>query len=247
MNTADISLIIPARNEERLIEQTLEHVLSACRHYEQSVGTRKAAWEVIVVDNNSSDGTLDILKRYEEQAAIQVIHLTEAGAARARNAGRKASTGRILVFVDADTMIPQNSLIRIAAHCSELKDAAGITSLGRLDGGMRSSLWWWFWNTVRLLPLPKAKAMPALMFCTASTFDALGPFDEEVAIGEEWPILAGLYRILPQAVIYDRSIVARSSSRRMEQRAFGYTRTLLKYVWAILHRRGRVHYPDTIR
>ena len=46
---------------------------------------------------------------------------------------------------------------------------------------------WSFWNTVRLLPLPKAKAMPALMFCTASTFDALGPFDEEVAIGEEWP------------------------------------------------------------
>jgi hypothetical protein len=33
----------------------------------------------------------------------------------------------------------------------------------------------------------------------------------------------------------------------MEQRAFGYTRTLLKYVWAILHRSGRVHYPDTIR
>ncbi len=247
MNTAGISLIIPARNEERLIEQTLEHVFSACRHYEQSVGARQAAWEIIVVDNNSSDGTLNILKRYEEQAAIQVIHLKEAGAARARNAGRQASTGRILVFVDADTMSPQNSLTRIVAHCNERKDAAGITSLGRLDGGLRSCLWWWFWNTVRLLPLPKAKAMPAFMFCTASTFDALGPFDEEVAVGEEWPILAGLYRILPQAVIYDRSIVARSSSRRMEQRVFGYTRTFLKYVWAILHRSGRVHYPDTIR
>ncbi len=93
MNTAGISLIIPARNEERLIEQTLEHVLSACRHYEQSVGARKAAWEIIVVDNNSSDGTLDILKRYEEQAAIQVIHLKEAGAAQRETPDAKPPQG----------------------------------------------------------------------------------------------------------------------------------------------------------
>jgi hypothetical protein len=89
--------------------------------------------------------------------------------------------------------------------------------------------------------------MPAFMFCTSTTFDTFGPFDESVAIGEEWPILAGLYRHQRQNVIYDRSIVARSSSRRMNHGRFGYTRTFFKYVWAILHFQGRVHYSDTIR
>lgn len=89
--------------------------------------------------------------------------------------------------------------------------------------------------------------MPALMFCTAEVFDELGPFDEDVAIGEEWPILASLYRLRPHRFVYDRSLTGLSSSRRMERQAFGYTRTFLKYVWAILHRSGRVNYTDRIR
>ena len=89
--------------------------------------------------------------------------------------------------------------------------------------------------------------MPALMFCTTAVFDEFGPFDEDVAIGEEWPILASVYRLRPNRFVYDRSLTGRTSSRRMERQAFGYTRTFLKYVWAILHRPGRVHYTDQIR
>ncbi len=89
--------------------------------------------------------------------------------------------------------------------------------------------------------------MPAAMFCTSAVFDEFGPFDEEVAIGEEWPILAGLYRSRPRQFVYDRSLTAYTSSRRMERLPWGYLRIFAKYVWAILDRRGRIHYSDQIR
>ncbi|MEZ6061028.1 MAG: glycosyltransferase family A protein [Planctomycetaceae bacterium] len=248
MQDPEFSIIIPARNEERLIGQTIDHVLAAGSHFAATGRDSPARhWELIVVDNGSTDGTQAVLERYAGRPEVSVVHLETAGAARARNAGRARARGRILLFVDADTMIPPDCLRRIADHCHQRDNAAGITSLGTLDGGFRARLWWGFWNSVRRLPLAKAKAMPALMFCTAGAFDTHGPFDEDVAIGEEWPILAGLYRRSPEAVVYDRSIVARSSSRRMDRRPFGYSRTFLRYVWAILHRSGRINYGDKIR
>ena len=114
-------------------------------------------------------------------------------------------------------------------------------------GGRRARCWWAFWNAVRRLPLPRAKAMPACMFCTREAFDEFGPFDERVAIGEEWPILAGLYRARPRRFVYDQAITALSSGRRMELQRFGYARTFARYVWAVLSFRGRVDYPDHVR
>jgi len=75
----------------------------------------------------------------------------------------------------------------------------------------------------------------------------LGPFDERVVISEEWPILAGLYRRRPRRLVYERTLVARTSSRRMELRRFGYLRTFCKYVWAILMPAGRRVYSDHVR
>jgi hypothetical protein len=85
------------------------------------------------------------------------------------------------------------------------------------------------------------------MFCTREVFDRFGPFDETVQIGEEWPILAGLYRRCPSRLIYDRSLSAITSNRRMTLQRFGYAKLLFKYIWAVLHHSGRNGYPDTFR
>lgn len=203
--------------------------------------------EVIVVDNNSQDATWALLQECCDQARIRAIWSGEPGAARARNCGRQQARGRILVFVDADTHLPADGLIRIKYWCDREGKEAGITRLASLEGGWRAFGWWTFWEHVRRLPLAHAKAMPALMFCTAKVFDEFGPFDEEVAIGEEWPILANVYKQRRQCFVYDRSLTGLTSSRRMERQAFGYSRTLLKYVWAILHKPGRINYTDRIR
>ena len=241
MSSCSVSVIIPARNESRLICQTLDRVLIATRPL------HPMTTEVIVVDNGSSDGTWEILQRYVANNQIRALRMDRLGAARARNHGRANATGRILVFVDADTQVTVDFLCRIVEHCDLRGIEAGITRLAGLDGGVRARIWWSFWEHVRRLPLSRAKAMPALMFCTAEVFDEFGPFDEQVAIGEEWPILASLYRYRPRRFLYDRSITAFSSSRRMQQQPFGYLRTFVKYVWAILHISGRRHFSDQVR
>lgn len=239
----DLSVIIPARNEERWLTTTLEAAIVAAELAErQSIET-----EIIVVDNCSEDATWNLLQAFASRGDIRTVRLTDLGAARARNHGRAHAHGRILVFVDADTHLPANGLIRIRDWCDRSGKEAGITRLAGLESGWQAWCWWTFWEHVRRLPLPYAKAMPALMFCTADVFDEFGPFDEEVAIGEEWPILARVYRHRSHRFVYDRSMTGLTSSRRMERQPFGYLRTFLKYVWAILHKSGRIHYTDRIR
>ncbi|MCY2962394.1 MAG: glycosyltransferase [Planctomycetota bacterium] len=247
LSRPDVSIIIPARNEERWLTGTLDAALRAVEHFHGTIGGEPRAAEIIVVDNESDDGTWPLLEHYAAQRAVRPVRFSARGAARARNHGRRHAHGRILVFVDADTQIPVEAISRMVTHCDSGEKEAGITALAGLDGGFRAWCWWQFWGHVRRLPLPKAKAMPACMFCTASAFDEFGPFDEGVAIGEEWPILASVYRARPGRFVYDRSIVALTSSRRMDRQRFGYLRTFFKYVWAILDHAGRVHYTDRIR
>ena len=240
-----ISVIIPARNEAALIAATVGSVLRA-RDRHREVRPDGGTVEVIVVDNASDDGTADALDRYAVEGVL-VANCEAGGAARARNLGASLARGRSLIFLDADTQVPPGAIVRIAELVEECGYEAGITLLGALDGGRRARCWWAFWNAVRWLPLARAKAMPACMFCTREAFDEFGPFDVRVAIGEEWPILAGLYRARPRRFVYDRAITALSSAHRMELQCFGYARTFARYVWAVLCFRGRVDYPDHIR
>jgi glycosyltransferase involved in cell wall biosynthesis len=233
-----MSVIIPARNEAALIRQTIEAALAAS-------DALAAETELIVVDNASVDQTAAIVAGFGPP--VRRVYCARLGSAAARNAGAQAARGAVLVFVDADTFIPVHTLCRIADHCRSRGQLAGITRLAPQERGVRARLWWSFWSAVRRLPLPRAKAMPALMFCTREAFQRFGPFDETVSIGEEWPILAGVYRRHPDRFVYDRALVARSSSRRMELQRFGYTRTFARYIWAVLHRSGRIGYPDTVR
>ena len=241
MSDQTLSVIIPARNEHRLIGTTLERVLRSAHQFPHG------SVEVIVVDNASTDGTWELLTQFASSDGVKTVRHDQLGAARARNRGREIAGGQILVFIDADTWIEPDCLPRIVELCRVHGFEAGIIRLKGSDGGWRARLWWLFWEHVRRLPLPHAKAMPAVMFCTAKVFSEFGPFDEEVAIGEEWPILAGLYRQRPDRFKYDRTITAFSSSRRMQAQRFGYLRTFFKYVWAILHKSGRIHYSDGIR
>lgn len=246
-----ISVIVPARNEEALISLTIEAILRAAAEHPGKAlelpHLDETDIELIVVDNRSTDKTPTIVEHYVEHHGVRLYSCANGKTPNARNLGARHARGRIFVFIDADTIIPLDGLRRIHSLCETCGYQAGIARLASLEPGLRAWCWWTFWEHVRRLPLAQAKAMPALMFCTRSVFLEFGPFDEQVVIGEEWPILAGLYRARPNRLAYDRSLTALSSSRRMELQRFGYSRTLLKYVWAILHTSGRIEYSDTHR
>jgi glycosyltransferase involved in cell wall biosynthesis len=240
--TPTISVIIPARNEAAQIVGTVRAAIAAADALAKS-----ATMQILVVDNASTDATTDLVNALaDEQPTVRLVRCPALGAARARNAGAAAATGGVLVFVDADTQIPAAGLARVAAHVRDGYDA-GIFALAPQSPGVRAWCWWTFWNHVRRLPIARAKALPAFMFCTRGVFDRFGPFDERVAIGEEWPILAGRYHDDPHRFVYDRTLAAHTSGRRMDLQPFGYTRTYVKYLLAILAHPARVRYTDAIR
>jgi glycosyltransferase involved in cell wall biosynthesis len=245
------SVIVPARNEESQIAKTLEAIVKAIARFEEkdcrTLDISASRVELIVVDNNSTDNTGKIIDYFVRKHRVHSLGYSRLKAPCARNYGAKKSNGKVILFVDADTWIPEDSLLRINDLVNKQGYKAGIFRLESQKRNIRSWFWWTFWNHVRRLPLAKAKALPAFMYCTKATFDTYGPFDEDVVIGEEWPILAGLYCEKPNHFVYDQTLTARTSCRRMELQSFGYIKTFLKYVWAILHHKGRIKYSDQIR
>jgi glycosyltransferase involved in cell wall biosynthesis len=99
------SFVIPAYNEADDIITTLECALAQ----------RLRPHEIIVVDDGSTDGTLQRLQKLREDGLIVVIeHGHNRGAAAARNTAIRAATGDVLVFVDADNWPPVDFLERLA-------------------------------------------------------------------------------------------------------------------------------------
>ena len=96
-----ISIIIPAYNEEKVIQHTIEAMIE----------TKYPKKEIIFVDDGSTDKTLTIANQFKDK--IKVLHKENGGKASALNYGIVYSTGEIVVIVDADTIIGRHSLKEI--------------------------------------------------------------------------------------------------------------------------------------
>jgi glycosyltransferase involved in cell wall biosynthesis len=232
-----LSFVIPAHNEEALIGEVLEAILMSVA--QASDVSRDALWlpdtgvEVIVVDDASEDATAAIAKTFVETAGVRLVQCVGGTCAAARNAGAAVSTGRVLCFVDADTIVPAHAVDRVLALHEDGGRCLVLYRLISLEPGVRAWAWWTFWGLARHLPLARAKSMPAFMSCDRAHFESYGPFDESRVIAEEWPLTGTAYRLHRRQFLYDRSLTARTSSRRMELQPFGYARTFLKWVTVV--------------
>jgi len=178
---------------------------------------------------------------------VRLVPCVGGTCAAARNAGAAASSGHVLCFVDADTIVPENAAERILQLHEEEGRCLVLYRLVSREPGIRAWLWWTFWGLARHLPLARAKSMPAFMSCDREHFDRYGPFRESWAIAEEWPLTSAAYRYHHQRFLYERRLTARTSSRRMELQPFGYLRTFLKWVSVVLFPWARISLTDRIR
>jgi glycosyltransferase involved in cell wall biosynthesis len=251
MTSPRISFVIPARNEAALIGEVLEAILTSIA---RSLGIAKedlwlpeTAFEVVVVDDGSEDNTAQIVQWFAGTAGVRLVPCIGRTCGAARNVGAAASSGGILCFVDADTVIPRSAVDRVLQlHEGEGKCLV-LYRLASREPGFRAWLWWTFWGLARHLPLARAKSMPAFMSCSRDHFDKYGPFRESWLIAEEWPLTGAAYRYHQQHFLYDRSLTARTSSRRMELQPFGYVRTFFKWVSVVLFPWARTSLNDRIR
>ena len=175
------------------------------------------------------------------------LALTPALRAAARNAGAAASSGRVLCFVDADTIVPENAVGRILERHEREGKCLVLYRLASREPGVRAWLWWTLWGLARRLPMARAKSMPAFMSCDRTHFERYGPFETSWAIAEEWPLTGPAYRLHRERFLYDRTLTGRTSSRRMELQPFGYLRTLAKWTAAVLGSWARTNGYERIR
>lgn len=98
-----VSIIIPTYNAEKYIEETIKSVIL------QSY----IKWEMIIVDDKSTDSTLNIIKSYANQdSRIKFIQLSQnsKGPAKPRNEGLKLAQGEYVAFLDADDIWIEDKL-----------------------------------------------------------------------------------------------------------------------------------------
>ena len=104
----DFSIIVPIYNAEKILRKCLD---SICEQTFES-------YEVILIDDGSTDQSLSICKRYEIQnKRFHVHHQNNAGPSAARNAGLDIAEGKWICFVDSDDCIE-------ASYLQEIWDAA---------------------------------------------------------------------------------------------------------------------------
>lgn len=189
-----ISIITPSYNQAQFIEQTIKSVLN--QHYPNL--------EYIVMDGGSTDGTIDILKKYDRY--FQWRSASDRGQSDAINQGLRLSTGEIVAYLNSDDLYELGALHLVGQHFAKQPNLQWVTGFYTIidEHGQRCRSMisrykeWWLkryrWETLLVL---NYIAQPAT-FWRRSTIEDIGLFNEEehlvmdyeywLRIGQKYPI-----------------------------------------------------------
>jgi glycosyltransferase involved in cell wall biosynthesis len=168
------SIIVPAHNEEALLPRGLDAIDRAITSAGLSAGLSA---EVVVVANRCTDRTEAIA----EAAGAVVVRDEHRNIAATRNSGVAASTGEIVVTIDADTIMHPNALLEVDR----------LASTGRYIGGgcrfvlERNSLGLAVTTFAVTLATTLTRTGGVMYWCSREDFDAIGGFDEARRVGED--------------------------------------------------------------
>jgi rSAM/selenodomain-associated transferase 2 len=203
----NISVVLPVLNEEQSIRGTLQSLI------------RLTPYEIIVVDGGSRDRTLEICKEF----AVDVMH-AERGRARQMNVGARRASGEVLLFLHADTRLPQSALNDIAAALSDSRYLGG-----RFDVELAGAHW--MLKVIGALINCRSRATKIAtgdqaLFVRREVFERMGGFPD-IALMEDIAFCRALKRLGGLACLRSRVI---TSARRWERD--GVWRTIFK-MWSL--------------
>lgn len=223
MGTPLVSIIIPCHNAAPWLEQSLE---CACNQ----------TWphkEIIAVDDGSTDGSAEILKRHEKRG-IRVFSGPHRNAAAARNIGLAQAGGEWIQFLDADDLLAPDKIQRQLERAAQEKQGTVFTGRwGRFTDTPQSA---YFAGSNPLFadasPLEYLRAYgshgcmmhPAAWLLPRGVARAAGPWDERLTLNDDGEYFtrvvlhAERIAFCPEAVSYYRSQVSGSLSSQRRRR-----------------------------
>ncbi len=202
-----ISIVIPALNEERLLPDCLRSVLNQdyCGEY-----------EVVVVDNGSTDNT----RRIAEGYGVRVIDCLRRGIVYARQAGAEAACGTIVIQADADTIYPHDWLSGIIKDFDSHPKAVAVAGRYKyysppfwapIEYSIRHLV-----NLLCLAALGKPTCISGANFAfTRRAFFEIGGYRVGSRYTDQFDIARRLSTL--GKVIYDSKLIALTSSRRVQK------------------------------
>lgn len=122
-----VSVIISAYNAEKTLKRCLDSV------FDQDFDS----YEVVLINDGSTDGTLEVAKDYEKYSNFVLIDQTNGGTARARWRGITASNGYYLAFVDADDYIAPDMMSKMYKKALETEAGVVVCGVKKTNGRTR--------------------------------------------------------------------------------------------------------------
>lgn len=175
-----VSVIIPCYNAEKYISETLDSILNQ---------THKQL-EVICVNNNSTDKTVEILTSYQtEHSHIHVYHEKKKGASHARNKGLEHAKGEFVQFLDSDDIILPEKIEKQVAYAVTNKLDVVVSDRSVMDESMSEVI-----STIefpeistRLLPIAIAEIITSgNPLYNTEAIRKIGGYTADLPIAQDW-------------------------------------------------------------
>jgi rSAM/selenodomain-associated transferase 2 len=167
-----ISVIIPTLNEEKALPATLDALM-----------TQSGDFEVTIVDGASDDRTRSIVERFAARDGRIHLHLSHRGRAQQMNTGARSSKREWLLFLHADTLLPEDALPLITDQDDAVE--AGCFRHSFSGSGRALGLLSWFHN--RRFQVTRVVYGDQGLFIRRKLFEGLGGFPagemEDIAFG----------------------------------------------------------------
>ena len=233
-----ISIIVPVYNRVNTIERCLNSI----------VNQSYSEWEVIIVDDGSNDGSVELINKYiqKEKDKFKLIQQEHLGAQAARNNGIKNASGMWIAFLDSDDEWCPDFLKEVVQASSWNSNVVVCTKCYSVHENER-----FVWNLpgksgnlyTELLRTPWP--MFQGMFVAKSALEKIGFLDEKCVAYQEWDTAIRLARVCEYIFIdkplfvYYRNKGTNAISNDLDRNALGYEYILEKYKEDIINLCGR--------
>ena len=133
----EVSVIIPVYNEEESIKNTLTKISGA-------LNSRWSNWEILVVDDGSTDSTSEIVKKYSRwESRVRIVsYQPNQGRGKALRTGFENARGRIICTTDADLSYDESHLLKMGIILEQNQDIDLVIGSPYLEGGKTEGVPW---------------------------------------------------------------------------------------------------------